>query len=226
MEPQPCLVVIEVAADGDRTDVAVRGELDLDTDQHVERALHASLSNAVHGLDLHLGAVHFCDCVGLGILLRLRSRALEQNKTVTIRTSSRAVNHILDLTGSRELFAGPAPPGRSAPRSLARSRAPHQDTDEELRTELGQLRRAMQTRPVIDLARGILMASFNLDPEAAWTVLVATSQNTNTKLHRLAQDLVDSLRGTALPEATQRQLATAIATVNATPPAPPAKASR
>ncbi|MEU2791640.1 ANTAR domain-containing protein [Streptomyces sp. NPDC007100] len=220
VEPEPCLVVIEVAADGDRTDVAVRGELDLDTDRHVETTLHASLNHAVHGLDLHLGAVHFCDCVGLGMLLRLRSLALEQNKTVTIRTTSRAVSQILDLTGTRELFGSPAPHGRSAPRSPTRSRAPRQDTDEELRTELGQLRRAMQTRPAIDQARGILMAAFGLCPEAAWTVLVTTSQKTNTKLHRLAQSLIDSLQGTALPRATQKQLATAINAVNSTSPAP------
>ncbi len=61
----------------------------------------------------------------------------------------------------------------------------------------------MQTRPAIDLARGILMATFSLSPEAAWSVLVAASQNTNTKLHRLAQDLVNSVHGPALPATVQ-----------------------
>ena len=69
----------------------------------------------------------------------------------------------------------------------------------------------MQTRPTIDLARGILMASFSLTPEAAWSVLVRTSQNTNTKLHHLAQDLVGTVRGTTLPEQVQQQLAAAVA---------------
>ncbi|MFK8843856.1 STAS domain-containing protein [Streptomyces sp. Ac-502] len=66
--------------------------------------MHAALGHSVHGLDLHLDAVHFCDCAGLGTLLRLRSRAQQQNKTVTIRTSNRAMTQLLDLTGTRRLF--------------------------------------------------------------------------------------------------------------------------
>ncbi|GAA3309414.1 hypothetical protein GCM10020295_74010 [Streptomyces cinereospinus] len=77
--------------------------------------------------------------------------------------------------------------------------------------EVVQLRRAMQTRPTIDLARGVLMATFGLSPQDAWHVLVAVSQNTNTKLHRLAQDLVTAVRGEPLPDAVQRQVATAVA---------------
>lgn len=72
----------------------------------------------------------------------------------------------------------------------------------------------MQTRPTIDLARGILMASFGLSPEAAWSVLVRTSQNTNTKLHDLAQDLVSTVHGTELPEQVQQQLAAAVASAS------------
>ncbi|MEV5596103.1 ANTAR domain-containing protein [Streptomyces sp. NPDC052496] len=228
--PEPCLMAIEVAADGDHAGVVVRGELDLDTGRHVEPALHAALGHAAHGLDLHLGAVHFCDCAGLGILLRLRNRALHLNKTVSIRTSSPAVDHILDLTGTRELFDTPAAGDRSAPRAPARSRIPRQgagqDADEELLRELAQLRRAMRTRPAIDLARGILMATFSLSPEAAWTVLVTTSQKTNIKLHRLAQDLVGSLQGAALPAAVQQQLAAAVAAADAAALVPPETAAR
>ncbi|MEU6658731.1 ANTAR domain-containing protein [Streptomyces sp. NPDC046821] len=78
------------------------------------------------------------------------------------------------------------------------------------RIELVQLRRAMETRPAIDLARGILMATFGLTPEDAWSVLVAVSQNTNTKLHAVAGDLVRSVRGEALPEPVRQQLAARI----------------
>ncbi|MBT2676182.1 ANTAR domain-containing protein [Streptomyces sp. ISL-14] len=86
--------------------------------------------------------------------------------------------------------------------------------DYDLRIEVAQLRRAMQTRPTIDLARGILMASFSLSSEEAWMVLVAASQNTNTKLHSLAGDLVTAVKGDALPEAVQEQLSSAVARVN------------
>ncbi|MFF3821890.1 ANTAR domain-containing protein [Streptomyces bluensis] len=82
-------------------------------------------------------------------------------------------------------------------------------------TEVVQLRRAMQTRPTIDQARGILMAAFSLGPDDAWTTLVMASQNTNTKLHRVAQQLVDSVQGQALPKAVQTQLTAAVARLNA-----------
>ncbi|WP_324616175.1 ANTAR domain-containing protein [Streptomyces sp. ERV7] len=77
--------------------------------------------------------------------------------------------------------------------------------------ELGQLRRAMESRGTIDLARGVLMAAFAISPEGAWSALVMTSQNTNTKLHRVAQQVVDSAGGTPLPERVQKHLSAAIA---------------
>ncbi|PKV83587.1 ANTAR domain-containing protein [Streptomyces sp. TLI_146] len=77
--------------------------------------------------------------------------------------------------------------------------------------ELDQLRRAMESRGTIDLARGVLMAAFAISPETAWSALVMTSQNTNTKLHLVAQQVVDSAGGTALPQPVQKQLSAAIA---------------
>ncbi|MGW2865090.1 ANTAR domain-containing protein [Streptomyces sp. NPDC001205] len=84
------------------------------------------------------------------------------------------------------------------------------DPDADLRLELGQLRQAMLSRGTIDLARGILMAAFALTPDDAWRVLVATSQHTNTKLRRLAEQVVDSTTGTPLPESVREHLAAAV----------------
>jgi hypothetical protein len=84
------------------------------------------------------------------------------------------------------------------------------DVEEDLRIEIGQLKRAMQTRPVIDLARGVLMASFGLNSEDAWSVLVETSQRTNTKLHHLAQELVGAVNGAPLPDRLQQQVSAAV----------------
>ncbi|WEO92933.1 ANTAR domain-containing protein [Streptomyces sp. FXJ1.172] len=96
------------------------------------------------------------------------------------------------------------------------------DAGPDARTEVVQLRRAMETRPVIDLARGVLMASFNLTPEEAWTVLVMVSQHTNTKLHRLAQDIVDAVKGPALTAHIQHQLTAAVTQLAITPGTTPA----
>ncbi|GCD32995.1 ANTAR domain-containing protein [Streptomyces chrestomyceticus JCM 4735] len=95
-----------------------------------------------------------------------------------------------------------------------------EDASRDLPTEIAQLRRAMRTRPAIDLARGILMATFTLSPEAAWSVLVSASQHTNIKLHVLAQELVNSVQGAALPEAVQGHLGAAVARVRAAPAVP------
>ncbi|MEV6549646.1 ANTAR domain-containing protein [Streptomyces sp. NPDC051597] len=77
--------------------------------------------------------------------------------------------------------------------------------------ELVQLRRAMRSRGTIDLARGVLMAAFALTPENAWTALVMTSQHTNIKLHRVAQQVVDSVGGVPLPQQVQKRLSAAVA---------------
>ncbi|WP_323138703.1 MULTISPECIES: ANTAR domain-containing protein [Streptomyces] len=89
------------------------------------------------------------------------------------------------------------------------------------RIELVQLRRAMRTRPVIDLARGVLMASFGLSPEQAWEALVTVSQNTNTKLHHVAEEIVGAVAGPPLSEVLQQRLAATVATPPQTPSAAP-----
>lgn len=58
--------------------------------------------------------------------------------------------------------------------------------------ELEQLRNAMETRPVIDQAKGVLMAAYSLPPEDAWKILVTVSQHSNTKLNAVADEIVAS----------------------------------
>ncbi|GGS38742.1 hypothetical protein GCM10010270_04950 [Streptomyces violaceus] len=223
----PCMATMDVAPDGDRMTVILWGELDLGS-RRLLPDLHDILTLSGSGIDLRLDAIGFCDCSGLNMLLDLRMRALDQGKTVTLRSSGLAVERLLGLTGTRELFSDSGPgagettpsaariasPREEAARPAGSGTAPREGADQELRTEVAQLRRAMQTRPTIDLARGILMATFGLSPESAWSVLVRTSQNTNTKLHHLAQDLVSTVHGTELPEQVQEQLAAAVASAS------------
>jgi anti-anti-sigma factor len=212
VRPRPLAAALR--PDGDRIVVEVSGELDMDDSEQFRSVLRDALSRSVRGIDLRLEHVAFCDCSALNILLTVRDRALEEGKTVTLDSVSAAVDRLLGLTGTRALFARPDSDGR-------RTAAQHgQDADllegaaqEELRIEVAQLRRAMQTRPTIDLARGILMASFGLSSEDAWSVLVSASQNTNTKLHCLAGDLVAAVKGEALPEDLREHLSAAVARV-------------
>ncbi|KUL24689.1 antitermination regulator [Streptomyces regalis] len=210
-------MVTTVRPDGDRLTVKVSGELDLDTSERLRSGLREALNRSVRGIDLDLEGVTFCDCCALNVLLTLRHRALEQAKTITIHRASTAVDRLFTLTGTQALFARPSPDGRGAPARHAQDTETSEGADYDLLIEVAQLRRAMHTRPTIDLARGILMASFSLSSEEAWTVLVAASQNTNTKLHSLAGDLVTAVKGDALPDAVQEQLSSAVARVNSLP---------
>ncbi len=210
-----CPLVTTLRFDGDRAVVKVRGELDLDNSERLRGVLREALSRSARGIELDLADVSFCDCSTLDILLSVRRQALKQAKTVTVRSTGAVVDRLLALTGTRTLFA------RSDPdRQRASDPHPRQDAQatEELRIEVAQLRRAMRTRPTIDLARGILMASFRLDSDEAWTVLVSASQNTNTKLHSLADELVTAVKGGPLSEETRERLSAAVDKVTSAAP--------
>ncbi|MFF3736941.1 ANTAR domain-containing protein [Streptomyces sp. NPDC002566] len=196
--------------DGDRVVVAVRGELDLDACERLAHVLRSALAEAADGVDLDLGEVDFCDCSALNALLGARERGLEQGKTVALRAAGPVVARLLALTATDTLFTAPAPTP-DGPR--------HPDgVEQQLRIEVVQLRRAMETRPAIDLARGILMASFTLSADDAWRVLVEASQHTNTKLHQLAGELVAAVQGSPPAEDVQEKIAAAVAKVRSEPP--------
>ncbi|MFH9613530.1 ANTAR domain-containing protein [Streptomyces pratensis] len=79
-----------------------------------------------------------------------------------------------------------------------------------LQNEVASLRAALRTRPVIDIARGILIASTRCTSRQAWQTLVDASQESNIKLREIALQLVESYHGTPLPPATRRALSTAV----------------
>jgi GAF domain-containing protein len=57
------------------------------------------------------------------------------------------------------------------------------------KTLADQLQQAMETRPVIEQAKGILMAQSNVGPDEAFELLKRASQRENRKLHDVARDL-------------------------------------
>ncbi|RZB14110.1 ANTAR domain-containing protein [Streptomyces sp. F001] len=195
---QPRELSIDTRPDGVRTVVVIRGELGLHVDDELRAALRDALGAAAEGIDLDLSGVGFCDCSALNVLLGVREQAVAEGKTVTIRSVGPGAERLFTLTGTLPLFM----PG---------SENSDGDGEHALGVEVVQLRRAMQTRPTIDLARGVLMATFGLSPQDAWQVLVTVSQHTNTKLHRLAEDLVTAVQGDPLAEAVQHEVAAAVA---------------
>ncbi|MEW2391078.1 ANTAR domain-containing protein [Streptomyces venezuelae] len=76
---------------------------------------------------------------------------------------------------------------------------------EVLRRENAQLQQALVSRPVIDQARGVLMAAGGCSAEEAWEVLVEISQRSNTKLRQVAEMVVASTSGDHLPDSVALQ---------------------
>ncbi|MDW4910037.1 ANTAR domain-containing protein [Streptomyces sp. ADMS] len=223
------LLGIETHPSGYKTLVVVSGAIDIVSEQALHNGLRQALTRSDRGIDLDLSGVDFCDCSGLNVLLRLRRRALDDGKIITIRAAGAAVFRLLSITGTLPLFTVDGETDETAVPGEADEAVPPPDTppaaattlgaditalgesNQDLRIEVVQLRRAMQTRPVIDLARGVLMASFGLSSEDAWQVLVAVSQNTNTKLHEVADSLVGAVTGDALPEPVRLRIAETVA---------------
>jgi anti-anti-sigma factor len=192
--PEP--VSLSVDAVGDRLVVTVSGELDLDGDQLLQETLSEALDRAAGGLVLDLAGVDFCDCSALNVLLRVRDRARATSKSLVVSAASPAVQRLLALSGTLPLFAAGA--------------AEPSPADGELAAENAQLHRALESRATIDLARGILMASFRLTADQSWLVLVTASQHSNTKLHIIADALLRTTDGEALPESLADHVASAV----------------
>ncbi|WP_330294845.1 ANTAR domain-containing protein [Streptomyces sp. NBC_00503] len=76
----------------------------------------------------------------------------------------------------------------------------------ELRAEVEQLSKALESRAVIDQARGMVMALASCSGEKAWGLLVDVSQHRNVKLRDVAAALVGSMEGEVLPDTLQRAL--------------------
>ena len=86
----------------------------------------------------------------------------------------------------------PAPRGRAAPAKadeVARLRA----SLDEMENEVTGLRTALQTRGVIEQAKGIIMLREHCDADAAFAMLVRVSQTSHRKLHDVAAALVTSV---------------------------------
>ncbi len=203
----PLSLTIDADADRHHTVVTASGEIDFGNSPALGQILQEALDHSADGVEVDLAGIEFCDCSGLNVLLHVRRRAREAAKTLTVRVSSPAVQRLLELTGTVDELTATGAGGDRAPSD------PQHDADptiDGIKAEIEQLRRAMQTRPAIDIARGILMAAYTISAEQAWQVLVTTSQTSNTKLRLLAEALMNTVHGDNLPEPLARHLAKAV----------------
>jgi hypothetical protein len=84
----------------------------------------------------------------------------------------------------------PPPPGEPAPQADA----PQQDA---LRDEVANLHEALRSQRDIGMAIGLMSARFGCSTEQAWRTMLRVSQDSNTKVRRVARVLVVTHDGTA-----------------------------
>ncbi|WBB58213.1 ANTAR domain-containing protein [Streptomyces sp. WMMC500] len=183
------------------------------------------LPKHTRAVTLDMSGVTFMDSAGVYVLFALDDQARKQMIPVEVvnwagqplRVVERVGLHFDEDHGLKISLAAPeadengsSPPHRPsppdevpAPSAIALERA---EAVERLNEEVEQLKRAIDTRPLIDQARGILMAALHCSDEEAWTLLVETSQRTNTKLRVVAQAVIDSTSDAPLPEELLAQL--------------------
>ncbi len=68
---------------------------------------------------------------------------------------------------------------------------------QESRDLVGHLTHALENRSIIEQAKGILMAMRNCDADVAFDHLRVVSQQSNTKLHEVARNLVVTMSASA-----------------------------
>jgi anti-sigma B factor antagonist len=96
------VVVSEI---GVRTQVVVRGELDMLTAPELRSALRACADQGHSDVVVDLAGVAFLDAQGLGVLVEARKRLDAHHRSLTIVSPSAPARRVLDLTGLTTLFS-------------------------------------------------------------------------------------------------------------------------
>ncbi|MEU3727213.1 anti-sigma factor antagonist [Streptomyces sp. NPDC031705] len=81
--------------------VTVSGEVDFHSAAALLETLLAALLSYRTAVAVDLGQVTFCDCAGLNALLAARAAADRAHRRMRVTTTSRRVDRLLHLTGTR-----------------------------------------------------------------------------------------------------------------------------
>src|SRR5829696_482681 len=108
-------------------------------------------------------------------MLMLPSELHRENRA----SANRAYDILVTVDGHRDL-----PPSEEA----------------QLAAELSGLRRRLQTQPIIEQSKGLLMGYYGIDADTAFALLKQWSQSSNTKLRDISSILVNAATSqTAVP---------------------------
>ncbi|MER8221050.1 ANTAR domain-containing protein [Streptomyces sp. NPDC094143] len=202
-------LVIRGRVDADRAELTPCGELVHGCADVLARTL-AELPAGITRVELDMADVHFMDTAGLQFLDVLGDFRRRRSLTVTVTNWNGQPRRILELAGldTADPLAGPdttgtattgtATTGTATTGPALTTSAVAQERAERLHVlqeEVEQLRQAIASRPVIDQARGILMATHGCTSDQAWHILRETSQLSNTKLRDVAAAVTASAEG-------------------------------
>jgi anti-anti-sigma regulatory factor len=174
----------------------------------------AELPSGVRLVEVDMTEVVFMDTAGLQFLETLDDHRRRHGLAVATVNWNGQPRRILELAGldaTDPLHTAPdRRPYPSESSAVALERA---EQLRVLREEVEQLRQAIASRPVIDQARGILMATQGCTSDEAWAILRHASQLSNTKLRTVAAAVTASTGsdGSPPPEAVRTALRTAMA---------------
>ncbi|MFG2457774.1 ANTAR domain-containing protein [Streptomyces sp. NPDC048523] len=177
-------LAIDSSVEGGRAVLVPRGDLIHGCADTLTRTL-AGLPDDTDRVDLDMTGVTFMDTTGLQFLEVLDTYARRRGTRVSATGWNDQPRRVLEMAGldPDDPLHGPATRREPVPSTVVLERTRQLD---RLRTEVEQLRQAILTRPVIDQARGVLMATHACSPDEAWNVLREASQLSNTKLRTVA----------------------------------------
>ncbi|MFE5395512.1 ANTAR domain-containing protein [Streptomyces sp. NPDC056568] len=210
---QPATLVIDDRVETGRAVLLPRGELVHGCADILAEAL-ATLPADIERVEVDMAGVVFMDTAGLEFLDILGGHGRRQAVPVTTANWRGQPLRILELAGldpadplrsDRPRTAGhpseptagqPGPEPHPAPSAVAAERS---ERLRVLQEEVAQLRRAIASRPVIDQARGVLMALHACTSDEAWHILREASQLSNTKLRTVAAAVTASAESDGPP---------------------------
>lgn len=92
-------------SDGDRTVLALAGEIDLYTAPRLQTELTAALAGTDPArLVIDMSAVEFCDSTGMNVLLAAHRLACERGGELALAAPRAGVRKILEVTGLQSVF--------------------------------------------------------------------------------------------------------------------------
>ncbi|MDT0612078.1 ANTAR domain-containing protein [Streptomyces lancefieldiae] len=212
---RPAILVIDGRVDAGRALLVPRGELVHGCADILAEALAALPADGLARVDLDMRDVVFMDRAGLRFLDLLDGYSHRRAVSATATNWHGQPLRVLELAGLdptdplRVTAHRPEPP--PAPERAA---APAERLH-VLQEEVEQLRHALASRPVIDQARGVLMALHACTPDEAWHILREASQLSNTKLRAVAAAVTSGAEndGPAPPPEVRAALRTALARI-------------